>query len=241
VGGSASLPESEVYAYTDGASTVSRGPGGYGVVISWKDKTEEISGGEQNTTNLRMEITAACVALERIDEGHKVTIYSDASYLVNCMRRGWYKKWRENRWLNYRKEPVANRDLWERLLEATQRHQEVRWRKVKGHSKTQGPHKIGNDQADKLAVAAKRRQRDRQHRRRDDEMAPATLPHSERFLISIAWGSEECHRPASDTTLIPPGTQYGATLSKAGKGNPSKYAAFATPSKPPQRLTDHSQ
>jgi ribonuclease HI len=104
------LPESEVYAYTDGASTGSRGPGGYEVVISWKDKTEEISGGEQNTTNLRMEITAAYVALERIDEGHKVTIYSDASYLVNCMRRGWYKKWRENRWLTYRKEPVANRD-----------------------------------------------------------------------------------------------------------------------------------
>jgi ribonuclease HI len=77
---SASLPESEVYAYTEGASTGSRGPGGYGVVISWKDKTEEISGGEQDTTNLRMEITAACVALERIDEGHAVTIHSDASY-----------------------------------------------------------------------------------------------------------------------------------------------------------------
>ena len=75
---------------------------------------------------------------------HTVTVYSDASYLVNCMRRGWYKKWRENRWLNHRKEPVANRDLWERLLETTQRHQEVRWRKVKGHSKTQSPHKFVN-------------------------------------------------------------------------------------------------
>jgi ribonuclease HI len=89
------LPESEVYAYTDGASTGSRGPGGYGVVISWRSKTEEISGGEQDTTNLRMEITAACVALETIDEGHVGTVYSDASYLINCMRRGWYKKWRE--------------------------------------------------------------------------------------------------------------------------------------------------
>jgi ribonuclease HI len=154
-GRSASLPESEVYAYTDGASTGSRGPGGYGVVISWKGKTEEISGGEQNTTNLRMEITAACVALERIDEGHTVTIYSDASYLVNCMRRGWYKKWQANGWLNYRNAPVANRDLWERLLEATQRHKEVRWKKVRGHSKTGGPHKSGNDRADELAVAAK--------------------------------------------------------------------------------------
>jgi ribonuclease HI len=154
-GGSLRSYEPEVYAYTDGASSGSRGPGGYGVVISWNGKTEEISGGEQDTTNLRMEITAACVALERIDEGHTVTIYSDASYLVNCMRRGWYKKWQENGWLNHRKEAVANRDLWERLLQARQRHHEVQWRKVKGHSKSGGPHKNGNDRADELAVAAK--------------------------------------------------------------------------------------
>ena len=151
------MPESEVYAYTDGASTGSHGPGGYGVVTSWKGKTEEISGGEQDTTNLRMELTAACVALERIDEEHIVTVYSDCSYLVNCMRRGWYKKWQENGWLNHRKAPVANRDLWERLLEATRRHYEVRWRKVKGHQMSGGTHKSGNDRADELAVAAKRK------------------------------------------------------------------------------------
>ena len=143
------------HAYTDGASTGSRGPGGYGAVITWKGNTEEISGAEPDTTNLRMELTAACVALETIDEGHVVTIYSDSSYLINCMRRGWYKKWRENGWLNHLQEPVANRDLWERLLEATQRHQEVWWRKVKGHSKRPGAHKAGNDRADELAVAAK--------------------------------------------------------------------------------------
>jgi ribonuclease HI len=155
-GGLAPFAKQEAHVYTDGASTGSRGPGGYGAVISWKGKTGEISGGEQDTTNLRMEITAACVALESIDEGYTVTVYSDASYLVNCMKRGWYKKWRENGWLNHRREPVANRDLWERLLEATQRHQEVRWRKVKGHSKTGGAHKTGNDRADELAVAAKK-------------------------------------------------------------------------------------
>ncbi len=148
--------EAEAYAYTDGASNGYRGPGGYGAVLAWKGKTEEISGGEQNTTNQRMEVSAACVALETIDEGHVVTIYSDSSYLVNCMRRGWYKKWLENGWLNHLEEPVANRDLWQRLLEATKRHQEVRWRKVKGHSKTKGPHKAGNDRADELAVAAKK-------------------------------------------------------------------------------------
>ena len=151
------MADPEAYAYTDGASSGSRGPGGYGVVLTWKGKTKEISGSEQNTTNLRMELTAACVALEMIDEGHIVTVYSDSSYLVNCMRRGWYKKWRENGWLNHRNEPVANRDLWERLLEAELRHQEVRWRKVKGHSKTKGPHKAGNDRADELAVAAKKK------------------------------------------------------------------------------------
>ncbi len=152
------LPElgtQEAYAYTDGASTGSRGPGGYGAVLRWKGKTEEISGGEQDTTNLRMELTAACVALETIDKGYIATVYSDSSYLVNCMRRGWYKRWRENGWLNHRMEPVANRDLWERLLEAELRHQEVRWRKVKGHAKAGGPHKSGNDRADELAVAAK--------------------------------------------------------------------------------------
>jgi ribonuclease HI len=101
-------------------------------------------------------MTAACVVLERIDEGHKVTVYSDSSYLVNCMRRGWYKKWRENGWLTRRKELVANRDLWERLLQATQRHQEVLWRKVRGHSKSGGSHKSGNDRADELAVVAKK-------------------------------------------------------------------------------------
>src|ERR687894_902617 len=132
------LSGQEAYAYTDGASTGSRGPGGYGAVLTWQGKTEEVSGGEQDTTNLRMEMTAACVALETIDKGHIVTVYSDSSYLVNCMKRGWYKKWRKNGWLNHRNEPVANRDLWERLLEAEQCHQKVLWRKVKGHSKTGG-------------------------------------------------------------------------------------------------------
>jgi len=125
--------------------------------LRWGGKTEEISGGEPDTTNLRMELTAVCAALETIDEGHRVTVYSDASYVVNCMRRGWHERWRTNGWLNHRKEAVANRDLWERLLEATRRHREVRWKKVKGHSKTAGAHKAGNDRADQLAVAAKRK------------------------------------------------------------------------------------
>src|SRR5688500_13319521 len=158
-GAPARLPKpgtQEAHAYTDGPSVGSRGPGGYGAVLTWKGKTEEISGGEQDTTNLRMEVTAACVALETIDEGHVVSVYSDSSYLVNCMRRGWYKKWRENGWLNHLGKPVANRDLWERRQERTRRRWEERWRKVKGHSKTGGAHKSGNDRADELAVTAKK-------------------------------------------------------------------------------------
>ena len=150
------MTKPEAHAYTDGSSTGSRGPGGYGALVYWNGKTEEVSGGERDTTNLRMELTAACAALETIDEGYRVTVYSDASYLVNCMRRGWHERWRENGWLNHRSETVANRDLWERLLEAVRRHQEVRWRKVKGHQKTVGAHKAGNDRADELAVAAKK-------------------------------------------------------------------------------------
>ena len=149
-------PEPEAHAYTDGASTGVRGPGGYGVVVAWDGKVEALSGGEPDTTNQRMEVTAACVALETIEEGHIATIYSDSSYLVNCMRRGWYETWRNNGWLNNLKEPVANRDLWERLLRAARRHREVRWKKVKGHQKSKGPHKAGNDRADALAVSAKK-------------------------------------------------------------------------------------
>ncbi len=125
-------------------------------MVTWDGRTEEISGGEPDTTNQRMEVTAACVALETIDEGHVVTVYADSSYLVNCMRRGWYERWRENGWLNKLQVPVANRDLWERLLEAVGRHREVRWKKVKGHQKGGGPHRTGNDRADELAVAAKK-------------------------------------------------------------------------------------
>src|SRR3712207_7237441 len=89
------LPNPEAYAYTDGASSGSRGPGGYGVVLTWKGKTKEISGGEQNTTNQRMEVTAACMALETVDEGHIVdrkstrlnSSHANISYAVFCLKK----------------------------------------------------------------------------------------------------------------------------------------------------------
>ncbi len=151
------MVEPEAYAYTDGASGGSRGPGGYGAVLTWGGETREISGGEPDTTNQRMEILAACVALETIDKGHVVTIYSDSSYLVNCMRRGWHERWLKNGWLNGLKEPVANRDLWERLLAATRRHRQVRWIKVKAHTRATHERAAMNRRADQLAVEAKER------------------------------------------------------------------------------------
>jgi ribonuclease HI len=178
------LPEprtQETHAYTDGASTGSRGPGGYGTVLTWEGRTEENSGGGQGTANLRVEATAACVALGAIDKGHRVTVYSDCSYLVNCMKRGWYKKWRENGWLNHIKEPVANRGLWERLLEAEQRHQDVRWRKVKGHSKAEARTRAGTTGPTRWPWPPKWRQRVRQHRPYHDAMAPATSTRSDRI------------------------------------------------------------
>lgn len=122
----------------------------------WDGTIEEVNGGERDTTNQRMEVTAACVALETIEEEHIVTVYSNSSYLVNCMRKGWHEAWRENGWLSSLQKPVANGDLWERLLKAAQRHRGVRWRQVKGHQKSEGPHKSGNARADELAVLAKR-------------------------------------------------------------------------------------
>ena len=76
----------EAYAYTDGASRGSRGPGGYGVVLTWNGETRGIWGGESDTTNQRTEGTAACVGLETIDEGHVVTACADSCSLANCMR-----------------------------------------------------------------------------------------------------------------------------------------------------------
>jgi hypothetical protein len=151
-----------------------------------------------------MELTAACVALETIDEGHTVTVFSDSSYLVNCMRRGWYKKWRKNGWLNYRNEPVANRDLWERLLEATQRHQEVLWRKVRGHSKKRRP-------TQERERPCRRARRDRQEGGKETLNTIATImkwllqnhPEATVVLISLAVADQ---RGAIHVLLTPLGT-----------------------------------
>lgn len=139
----------EIIIYTDGGAIGNPGPGGYGVVISAQGLEKELSGGYELTTNNRMELMACIVALEALKgRGLPVTLYSDSSYVVNGMTRGWAKKWQKNGWRKADKKPVINRDLWEKLLELAKKHQVVfRW--VKGHAGNPL-----NERCDRLAVQA---------------------------------------------------------------------------------------
>lgn len=142
------VAEKEVIIYTDGACSGNPGPGGWAAILMYGEHVKEISGGHPMTTNNRMELTAAVEALRRLKRPCRVTLYSDSAYLVNAFEQGWLEKWQRNGWLNSRKEPVENRDLWEALLELTRRH-EVRFRKVKGHHDN-----VWNNRCDALAVEA---------------------------------------------------------------------------------------
>lgn len=115
-------------------------------MLQYGDKVKEIYGGEINTTNQRMELTACIKALEQIRHaGYEIHIYTDSAYLVNCMQKKWYVKWLENGWKNSLKNPIENRDLWEKLLSLISNHS-VKFFKVSGHSGNQL-----NERADALA------------------------------------------------------------------------------------------
>jgi len=108
--------------------------GGWGAVLSCNGYVKEIYGGEKNTTNQRMELLSCIKALEALKiKGVPVEIYSDSAYLVNCMQQGWHVKWRQKGWITSKKEPVANRDLWEKLLQLIS-GLDIQFHKVKGHS-----------------------------------------------------------------------------------------------------------
>lgn len=126
-------PMKQVEIWTDGACSGNPGPGGWAAVLTYEGRTKEISGGEDNTTNQRMEIAAVCNALESLKEPCDVTIYSDSAYVINCFKQKWYVSWQKNGWKNSKGQPVQNRDLWERLLNARDSHQ-IQFEKVKGHA-----------------------------------------------------------------------------------------------------------
>ncbi|QSB04287.1 ribonuclease HI [Natronoglycomyces albus] len=131
--------------YTDGACSGNPGPGGWGVYLRYGDHEKELYGGEAETTNNRMELTAAIKALEVLTRPTTVEVYTDSTYVRNGIR-SWMANWKRNGWMTSAKKPVKNADLWKRLDEAAQPHQ-VEWHWVRGHSGDEG-----NDRADALAV-----------------------------------------------------------------------------------------
>lgn len=135
--------------YTDGACSGNPGRGGWAWAVSPEGRPSG-AGGEAHTTNQRMEIRAVLEALRAFPDvpAGGITIVSDSTYVVNCFRDGWWTRWERNGWKNSKKEPVANRDLWEPLVALVkERRPEFRW--VKGHSGDRM-----NDLVDRLAVEA---------------------------------------------------------------------------------------
>jgi ribonuclease HI len=137
-----------VKIYTDGACSGNPGPGGWAAILSYKENEKELSGFEVDTTNNRMELTAPIKALEALKQPCKVVIYTDSAYVYNAFKQGWIQSWQNNNWLNSRKRPVENKDLWQKLLVLMSNHN-VEWIKVKGHSDNEK-----NNRCDKLAKEA---------------------------------------------------------------------------------------
>jgi ribonuclease HI len=136
-----------VTIHTDGACSGNPGPGGWGVILQWGGHTRELKGGEAHTTNNRMELMAAIVALETLKRPCDVDLHTDSEYL----RQGitdWISGWKRNGWRTAARKPVKNSDLWQRLDAAVGRHT-VRWHWVRGHA----GHDL-NERADELAREA---------------------------------------------------------------------------------------
>ena len=138
----------EVIVYTDGACSGNPGPGGWGCVLIYGEHRKEMSGGEKETTNNRMELTAAIRALEALNVPCSVDLYSDSAYLVNAFEQGWLSNWVKRGWIKADKKPVENVDLWKRILELVNMHKVV-FHKVKGHASNKE-----NNRCDELATAA---------------------------------------------------------------------------------------
>jgi len=137
----------EVTIYTDGACSGNPGPGGWAAILMAGGAKKELSGGEKDTTNNRMELMAVIEGLNALKRPCKVDIYSDSAYVVNAFEQNWIDNWIRNGWKNSAKAEVANSDLWKRLLELTSTHN-VTFHKVKGHADNEF-----NNRCDELAVA----------------------------------------------------------------------------------------
>lgn len=145
---------SNVTIYSDGSSRGNPGPGGYGTVMHFVDEAgtlhvKELFGGYRLTTNNRMELMGAIVGLETLNRPCRVEMWTDSQYVVNAFNKNWISGWIKRGWVNSQKKPVANPDLWKRLLAAVERHEQVTWNWVKGHAGHEE-----NERCDELATTA---------------------------------------------------------------------------------------
>ena len=135
-----------VKLFTDGACSGNPGPGGWGAILRFGEHEKELSGGEKNTTNNRMELLGVIKGLEALNEPCHVVLTSDSKYVIDALQQGWALKWKQNGWMRNKKDPALNPDLWETLLQLTSTHEmEYNW--VKGHAGHPE-----NERSDKMAV-----------------------------------------------------------------------------------------
>jgi len=137
----------KIKIYTDGACSGNPGNGGWGALIQENDNEIKINGGELNTTNNRMELTAVIKALELFERSVEIEIYTDSKYVMQGITE-WIKNWKKNQWKTSQKQDVKNKDLWILLDKASEKHK-IEWIWVKGHAGN-----YGNEMADKLATQA---------------------------------------------------------------------------------------
>jgi ribonuclease HI len=138
--------KAEVIIYTDGACSGNPGPGGWGAILIWNGKEKELSGGDAQTTNNRMEMKAVIEALKALKKPCKVSIHSDSALIINAMTKGWIQNWQKRGWRKADKKPVENKELWVDMLKVMNPHQ-ITWIKVKAHAGVEL-----NERVDQLAV-----------------------------------------------------------------------------------------
>ena len=159
------MPKKHVDIYTDGACSGNPGDGGWAAILFYRKFRREVSGGEHATTNNRMEIFAVIAGLGALKEPCVVEVYSDSAYTVNAFNDHWIDRWQKNGWINSKKQPVENSDLWKLLLQVirTKKH-EITFHKVKGHADNPW-----NNRCDELATSAIREYRRLNGEKPEDE------------------------------------------------------------------------
>ena len=139
----------QVLIFSDGSSLGNPGPGGFGVIMRWKDKQIKISEGFRKTTNNRMELLGPIIALKKLKKPQNILITTDSRYVIDGIEKGWAKKWKKNNWMRDKKNKALNSDLWELLIDQCDYHLSVRFKWVKGHKGH-----LENEECDLLAKDA---------------------------------------------------------------------------------------